>query len=55
VWSLITLFTIPLAIGVIRQSLQYHKTEMYTPAMTKAIALTSVTGILLILGYVIRF
>jgi 1,4-dihydroxy-2-naphthoate octaprenyltransferase len=54
VWSLITLLTIPLALGVIRQTLQYDNTDMYTPAMTKAIALTSIAGILLILGYVIR-
>ncbi len=54
VWSLITLLTIPLAVGVIRQTLQFHNTDMYTPAMTKAIALTSVAGILLIAGYVIK-
>lgn len=54
VWSLITLLTIPLAVGVIRQTLQFHDTDKYTPAMTKAIALTSVTGILLIIGYVIN-
>lgn len=54
VWSLITLLTIPLAMGVIRQTSRFHNTDMYTPAMTKAIALTSVAGILLIAGYVLK-
>lgn len=54
VWSLISLLTIPLAMGVIRQTLQFQNTDMYTPAMTKAIALTSITGILLIIGYIVN-
>jgi len=52
--ALLTLLTIPLAVAVIRQTWQYDNVKMYTPAMTKAIALTSVTGVLLIVGYVLN-
>ena len=52
-WSWLIFLTVPLAIGVIVQTLQYNNEKMYTPAMTKAIALTSVAGILLIVAYVL--
>ncbi|MGC9341848.1 MAG: prenyltransferase [Bacteroidales bacterium] len=53
VWSLLTLLGIPLAVNTIRLTLRYDDTEYYTPAMSKAIALTSVTGLLLIISYLI--
>jgi 1,4-dihydroxy-2-naphthoate polyprenyltransferase len=52
-WSLLALFTIPLAVNLIRLTQKYDDTEMYTPAMSKAIALTSVTGILMIIAYLL--
>jgi 1,4-dihydroxy-2-naphthoate octaprenyltransferase len=50
-WSLLTFLTLPLAVGVIRKVLQFKNPKMYTPAMTKAIALTSVTAVLFIIAY----
>lgn len=52
-WSLLSLLTIPLAVNTIRLTLHYNSTEYYTPAMSKAIALTSVTGILQIIAYLL--
>lgn len=52
-WTLLTLLSIPLAVNTIRMTLHYDNTEFYTPAMSKAIALTSVTGILLIISYLL--
>lgn len=54
-WSLLSFLTIPLAIMVIRETNQFDNLKMYTPAMGKAIALTSITGLVLIAGYVIQF
>ncbi len=50
-WSLIALLGSPLAFTVVKATSQYHDTAHYTGAMTKAIALTSVTGILLCVAY----
>jgi 1,4-dihydroxy-2-naphthoate octaprenyltransferase len=50
-WSLLIFLTLPLAVGVIRKVLQFKNPKMYTPAMTKAIALTSVTAVLFIIAY----
>ena len=55
VWTLIALLTLPIAFGMLKQTRHYTNTEYYTPAMTKAIALTAVTGILLSIGYTITF
>jgi len=53
VWSLLTLITIPLAYSVIKGTSKYDDTKQYTPAMSKAIALASLAGVILILSYVL--
>lgn len=55
VLALLTFLTIPLAVMVIKETSQFENVKMYTPAMGKAIGLTSVSGIILILAYVIQF
>jgi 1,4-dihydroxy-2-naphthoate octaprenyltransferase len=52
-WSLLTFLALPIAVNVIRLTLKFDDPELYTPAMSKAIALTSVTGILLIIAYIL--
>jgi len=51
VLTLIVLLTVPLSMAVIRQVRKFDDPGMYTPAMTKAIALTSVSGIILDDGF----
>lgn len=53
-WALISLAGSPLAIQTIRKTWLYHDTAYYTTAMTSAIALTSVTSILLLLAYLLE-
>lgn len=53
VWTLLMLLTVPLAFGVVKQTRQFENTKMYTPAMSKAIALSSVSGVILIIAYLI--
>lgn len=55
IWTLIGLLTLPIALGMLKQAGHYTETKFYTPAMTKAIALTSVMGILLSVGYGVTF
>jgi 1,4-dihydroxy-2-naphthoate octaprenyltransferase len=50
-WSLLALLAAPLAIETVRKTSLFADTSNYTLAMTKAIALSSVTGILLSVGY----
>ncbi len=50
-WVGIMLFTIPIARKVIVKTRRFRVVENYTTAMTSAIALTSVAGILLFAGY----
>jgi len=50
-WALLGCLGAPLAAGVVRKTSLYPDTAHYTNAMTKAIALTSVTGILLCVAY----
>jgi 1,4-dihydroxy-2-naphthoate octaprenyltransferase len=53
VWSLISLATIPLAIGVIVKTSKFHDTSNYTSAMGMAIGLTTIMGIMMVGGYII--
>ena len=53
VWTLLAVLTLPLAISTVMQASRYDDPEGYTPAMTRAIALSSIATILLILAYVI--
>lgn len=55
IWTLIGLLTLPIAFGMLKQAGHYTETKFYTPAMTKAIALTSIMGILLSVGYGVTF
>jgi len=50
-WALIALLGSPLAIVVVRETSLFTDTSHYTRAMSKAIALTSATGILLCVAY----
>jgi 1,4-dihydroxy-2-naphthoate polyprenyltransferase len=54
VWALIGLVTMPLGYGVVKATLKYEDTSNYTPAMSKAIALSSVMGLLLVVAYVLQ-
>jgi hypothetical protein len=47
-WTLIGPLTPPLGIGVIMAARKFSDTVNYTPAKTRAIALSSVMGVLLI-------
>ncbi len=53
-WALVALLASPLAIQIVRGASHFTDLSYYTPSMTKAIALSSVTGVLLIAGYVIE-
>lgn len=50
-WTLIGIVPIPLAYEVIKTTRKYEDLSNYTKAMSKAIALSSVTGILLTISY----
>ena len=50
-WSLLALLAAPLAVATVRRTSLFADTANYTAAMTSAIALSSVSGILLCAGY----
>jgi len=50
-WSLLVLFTIPLSTEAVRHAAEYEDEKHYTPAMTRAIALSSAASILLLIAY----
>ncbi len=52
-WTLIGLLTLPLGITVIKTTRNFSDTGFYTAAMSKAITLSSLTGVLLIAAYTI--
>jgi len=52
-WSLISLITLPLAIMVVLETSKYDDNSKYTPAMGKAIGLSTVMGILLCIAFII--
>ena len=52
-WTLIGLLSLPVAIQVIKATSKFENTDNYTPAMSKAIALSSIMGVMLIAGYAI--
>jgi 1,4-dihydroxy-2-naphthoate octaprenyltransferase len=49
---MLVLLTIPLSTDAVKHASQYENESHYTPAMTRAIALSSVASILLIIAYV---
>jgi 1,4-dihydroxy-2-naphthoate octaprenyltransferase len=51
-WTMLVLLTIPLSTDAVKHASQYENESHYTPAMTRAIALSSVASILLIIAYV---
>ncbi len=53
IWTLIVLATLPLAVSVVRLTSRYKEPDGYAPAMGQAIALTTMTGILMCLGYLL--
>jgi 1,4-dihydroxy-2-naphthoate octaprenyltransferase len=50
-WSLLALGAAPLAVATVRKTSLYADTANYTAAMTNAIALSSVSGILMCVWY----
>ena len=51
-WTLISLFTIPVAVNVVRiAAANYNDTPKYIPAQARTIAIHSLTGLLLTAGY----
>jgi len=50
-WSLLALLGAPLAVDTVRKTSRFADTAHYTAAMTSAIALSSLTGVLLALAY----
>lgn len=50
-WTILGMITLPLAYEVIKATRKYEDLSNYTKAMTKAIRLTSVTGILFTIAY----
>lgn len=50
-WSLLAFLAAPLAVDTVRKTALYADTSHYTAAMTRAIALSSVTGTLLAVAY----
>lgn len=53
-WTLIVLVTIPLAYKIIQATSLYSDRSNYTKAMTKAIALASLSSIILTIGYLLE-
>jgi len=51
VWTIVSLATIPIAASVFLETSRYSNNERYTPAMSKAIALSSLMGIILCGSY----
>ena len=54
VWTVLAIAPLPLSLGVVKGTSKYSDTSNYTPAMTKAIALASLTGLTLFIGYVME-
>jgi 1,4-dihydroxy-2-naphthoate polyprenyltransferase len=54
VWTLIALAGLPLSFSTVKKIWLYEDTANYTKAMTHAIGLTSVTGILMIVAYLLQ-
>lgn len=52
-WTLLGLLTLPLGYAVVKLSSQFSDTKYYTPAMTRAIALSSVSSIVFTISYLI--
>lgn len=52
-WTLISMATIPLAVGVIIKTNKYNDTSNYTSAMGMAIGLTTIMGLMIVGGYLI--
>ncbi len=53
VWTLLVLLSAPLAVDTVRHASRYSDDSHYTPAMGRAIALSSVACLLLTVGYLI--
>lgn len=53
VYAILAFVSLPIAMQVIKGVRQYHDVNNYTGAMTKAIALSAISGLLLIVAYVL--
>ena len=54
VWSLLIFVSLPIAMQVVKGVRGYHDVNNYTGAMTKAIALSAIGGLLLIAAYILN-
>lgn len=52
-WTLLSLTTIPIAVSAIKISSRYSQPSGYTPAVARTVATSSITGILICIGYLI--
>jgi 1,4-dihydroxy-2-naphthoate octaprenyltransferase len=52
-WTLLVLLSAPLALDTVRHASRFTDEAHYTPAMGRAIALSSVASLLLMVGYII--
>jgi 1,4-dihydroxy-2-naphthoate polyprenyltransferase len=53
IWTLAVLLTIPLSYNVVQHASRYTDEKHYTPAMTRAIALSSIATLVLIVTYLL--
>ena len=53
IWTLAVLLTIPLSANVVQHASRYADESHYTPAMTRAIALSSIATLVLIITYLL--
>jgi len=54
VWTLISILPLPLSLQVVKATSKFEDTSNYTPAMSKAIALSSITGILMFGAFIVE-
>jgi 1,4-dihydroxy-2-naphthoate octaprenyltransferase len=52
-WTLLVLLTVPLAVNTVQHASRFTDESHYTPAMTRAIALSSLGSLLLLVAYLI--
>jgi 1,4-dihydroxy-2-naphthoate octaprenyltransferase len=53
IWTLLALLTSPFALTVVKICNRWDQSEGYTPAVTRTVAISTITGVLLSIGYVI--
>jgi 1,4-dihydroxy-2-naphthoate octaprenyltransferase len=54
VWVVMAIAPLPLSVAVVKGTSKFTDTSNYTPAMSKAIALASLTGLTMFFGYLLE-